>query len=160
MKFKPFLKFCKSLCPTGSGSGSGFRIHWPELIWIRNSASLHKCPKREFFRLDLELREPPLLVRFQLAYCNLLKSNMDGLKRQKKQKTKKAIQDWAGEDESSREYCAVINPPLCVCGGYRAHTPGHSVCLSVSPFSLPLSAFVCWTFLYPNFCYLHKSIHK
>jgi hypothetical protein len=35
----------------------------------------------------------PLLVRFQLAYCNLLKSNMDGLKRQKKQKTKKAIQD-------------------------------------------------------------------
>jgi signal recognition particle subunit SRP14 len=31
--------------------------------------------------------------RFQLAYCNLLKSNMDGLKRQKKQKTKKAIQD-------------------------------------------------------------------
>merc|ERR1711860_377680 len=28
--------------------------------------------------------------RFQLAYCNLLKSNMDGLKRQKKTKTKKA----------------------------------------------------------------------
>jgi hypothetical protein len=37
------------------------------------------------------IREP--LIRFQLAYCNLLKSNMDGLKRQKKQKTKKAIQD-------------------------------------------------------------------
>jgi hypothetical protein len=32
-------------------------------------------------------------VRFQVAYCNLLKSNMDGLKRQKKQKAKKAIQD-------------------------------------------------------------------
>eukprot|EP00093_Oithona_nana_P013972 13972.XXX_589016_589472_1 [CDS] Oithona nana genome sequencing. len=30
--------------------------------------------------------------RFQLAYCNLLKSNMDGLKRQKKTKTKKATQ--------------------------------------------------------------------
>jgi len=30
--------------------------------------------------------------KFQLAYCNLLKSNMDGLKRQKKQKTKKATQ--------------------------------------------------------------------
>ena len=30
--------------------------------------------------------------RFQMAYCNLLKSNMDGLKRQKKQKTKKATQ--------------------------------------------------------------------
>ena len=29
--------------------------------------------------------------KFQLAYCNLLKSNMDGLKRQKKQKTKKAV---------------------------------------------------------------------
>ena len=28
--------------------------------------------------------------RFQITYCNLLKSNMDGLKRQKKQKTKKA----------------------------------------------------------------------
>jgi len=28
----------------------------------------------------------------ELAYCNLLKSNMDGLKRQKKQKTKKATQ--------------------------------------------------------------------
>jgi signal recognition particle subunit SRP14 len=31
--------------------------------------------------------------KFQIAYCNLLKSNMDGLKRQKKQKTKKALQD-------------------------------------------------------------------
>merc|ERR1712029_54406 len=30
--------------------------------------------------------------KFQLAYCNLLKSNMDGLKRQKKTKTKKATQ--------------------------------------------------------------------
>ena len=30
--------------------------------------------------------------KFQLAYCNLLKSNMDGLKRQKKQKAKKATQ--------------------------------------------------------------------
>ena len=30
--------------------------------------------------------------KFQLAYCNLLKSNMDGLKRQKKVKTKKAMQ--------------------------------------------------------------------
>ena len=30
--------------------------------------------------------------RFQITYCNLLKSNMDGLKRQKKQKTKKATQ--------------------------------------------------------------------
>ena len=30
--------------------------------------------------------------KFQMAYCNLLKSNMDGLKRQKKQKTKKATQ--------------------------------------------------------------------
>jgi len=30
--------------------------------------------------------------RFQLAYCNLLKSNMDGLKRQKKAKLKKATQ--------------------------------------------------------------------
>jgi signal recognition particle subunit SRP14 len=28
--------------------------------------------------------------KFQLAYCNLLKSNMDGLKRQKKQKPMKA----------------------------------------------------------------------
>ena len=28
--------------------------------------------------------------KFQLAYCNLLKSNMDGLKRQKKIKLKKA----------------------------------------------------------------------
>ena len=29
--------------------------------------------------------------KFQMAYCNLLKSNMDGLKKQqKKQKTKKA----------------------------------------------------------------------
>ena len=28
--------------------------------------------------------------KFQVAYCNLLKSNMDGLKRQKKQKAKKA----------------------------------------------------------------------
>ena len=33
----------------------------------------------------------PSLV--QVAYCNLLKSNMDGLKRQKKVKTKKASQD-------------------------------------------------------------------
>ena len=32
------------------------------------------------------------LNKFQLAYSNLLKSNMDGLKRQKKQKTKKATQ--------------------------------------------------------------------
>jgi len=31
--------------------------------------------------------------KFQVAYCNLLKSNMDGLKRQKKVKTKKASQD-------------------------------------------------------------------
>ena len=30
--------------------------------------------------------------KFQQAYCNLLKSNMDGLKRQKKTKTKKATQ--------------------------------------------------------------------
>ena len=30
--------------------------------------------------------------KYQLAYCNLLKSNMDGLKRQKKVKTKKAMQ--------------------------------------------------------------------
>ena len=30
--------------------------------------------------------------KFQMAYCNLLRSNMDGLKRQKKQKTKKATQ--------------------------------------------------------------------
>ena len=30
--------------------------------------------------------------KFQMAFCNLLKSNMDGLKRQKKQKTKKATQ--------------------------------------------------------------------
>jgi len=30
--------------------------------------------------------------KFQLAYCNLLKSNMDGLKRQKKTKAKKATQ--------------------------------------------------------------------
>ena len=30
--------------------------------------------------------------KFQMAYCNLLKSNMDGLKRQKKQKAKKAMQ--------------------------------------------------------------------
>ena len=30
--------------------------------------------------------------KFQLAYCSLLKSNMDGLKRQKKQKNKKAMQ--------------------------------------------------------------------
>jgi len=30
--------------------------------------------------------------KFQLAYCNLLKSNMDGLKRQKKTKLKKATQ--------------------------------------------------------------------
>jgi hypothetical protein len=28
--------------------------------------------------------------KFQLAYCGLLKSNMDGLKRQKKAKLKKA----------------------------------------------------------------------
>merc|ERR1719458_743020 len=28
--------------------------------------------------------------KFQLAYCNLLKSNMDGLKRQKKQKNKES----------------------------------------------------------------------
>jgi len=31
--------------------------------------------------------------KFQVAYCNLLKSHMDGLKRQKKQKAKKASQD-------------------------------------------------------------------
>jgi signal recognition particle subunit SRP14 len=31
--------------------------------------------------------------KFQLAYCNLLKSNMDGLKRQKKVKAKKANKD-------------------------------------------------------------------
>jgi len=31
--------------------------------------------------------------KFQVAYCNLLKSNMDGLKRMKKQKAKKASQD-------------------------------------------------------------------
>ena len=30
--------------------------------------------------------------KFQITYCNLLKNNMDGLKRQKKQKTKKATQ--------------------------------------------------------------------
>jgi len=30
--------------------------------------------------------------KFQLVYCNLLKSNMDGLKRQKKAKLKKATQ--------------------------------------------------------------------
>jgi len=30
--------------------------------------------------------------KFQLAYCNLIKSNMDGLKRQKKAKLKKATQ--------------------------------------------------------------------
>ena len=30
--------------------------------------------------------------KFQLAYCNLLKSNMDGLKKQKKTKLKKATQ--------------------------------------------------------------------
>ena len=30
--------------------------------------------------------------KYQMAYCNLLKNNMDGLKRQKKQKTKKATQ--------------------------------------------------------------------
>ncbi len=82
----------------------------------------------------------PLLVRFQLAYCNLLKSNMDGLKRQKKQKTKKAIQDWAGEDESSREYCAVINPPLCVWGVPRPHARSFSlsVCLPFLSSALPL----------------------
>eukprot|EP00088_Acartia_fossae_P018852 TRINITY_DN2091_c0_g1_i9.p1 TRINITY_DN2091_c0_g1~~TRINITY_DN2091_c0_g1_i9.p1 ORF type:complete len:126 (+),score=39.66 TRINITY_DN2091_c0_g1_i9:47-424(+) len=31
--------------------------------------------------------------KFQMAYCNLLKSNMDGLKRQKKTKAKKANKD-------------------------------------------------------------------
>ena len=30
--------------------------------------------------------------KFQITYCNLLKNNIDGLKRQKKQKTKKATQ--------------------------------------------------------------------
>ena len=30
--------------------------------------------------------------KFQLAYCNLLKSHMDGLKRQKKPKAKKNLQ--------------------------------------------------------------------
>ena len=30
--------------------------------------------------------------KYQMAYCNLLKNNMDGLKRQKKQKSKKATQ--------------------------------------------------------------------
>lgn len=35
---------------------------------------------------------PKDLNKFQLAYSNLLKSNMDGLKRQKKQKSKKATQ--------------------------------------------------------------------
>jgi hypothetical protein len=30
--------------------------------------------------------------RFQQAYCTLLRSNMDGLKRQKKQKLKKAAE--------------------------------------------------------------------
>ena len=30
--------------------------------------------------------------KFQMAYCNLLKSNIDGLKRQKKLKTKKTLQ--------------------------------------------------------------------
>ena len=29
--------------------------------------------------------------KFQLAYCNLLKSNMDGLKRQKKQKSQTGV---------------------------------------------------------------------
>ena len=35
---------------------------------------------------------PKDVNKFQMAYCNLLKSNMDGLKRQKKQKAKKAMQ--------------------------------------------------------------------
>ena len=31
--------------------------------------------------------------KFQVAYCNLIKSNMDGLKRQKKTKAKKATKE-------------------------------------------------------------------
>jgi hypothetical protein len=50
----------------------------------------------KYFALTFKKVNRPFLVaphRFQMAYCNLLKSNMDGLKRQKKQKAKKAIQD-------------------------------------------------------------------
>lgn len=54
--------------------------------------------KHTFFRAVLKNEKISTVVhardvnKFQLAYCNLLKSNMDGLKRQKKQKTKKATQ--------------------------------------------------------------------
>ena len=53
--------------------------------------------KNEFFlelvheRFFLKVHQKDV-NKFQLAYCNLLKSNMDGLKRQKKTKTKKATQ--------------------------------------------------------------------
>ncbi len=43
--FLTLFKFCRSLCPTGSGSGFRIRIriHWPGSIRIRirNSASIH-----------------------------------------------------------------------------------------------------------------------
>ncbi len=51
--FLTFLKFCRSFCPPGTESGltdlieSGSNPDW-------NTSSIHKCPKRALFRLDLE----------------------------------------------------------------------------------------------------------
>merc|ERR1719167_922020 len=57
-----------------------------------NESGEYKCLIRAVCRKDkiscvVHARD---LNKFQITYCNLLKGNMDGLKRQKKQKTKKA----------------------------------------------------------------------
>jgi len=57
-------------------------------------ATVTGCPKKEGKRqekisLIVNARD---VNKFQLAYCNLLKSNMDGLKKQQKKKAKKNLQ--------------------------------------------------------------------
>jgi len=53
--------------------------------------SEYMCLVRAVFKKEkiATVIHPKEVNKFQMAYCNLLKSNMDGLRRQKKQKTKK-----------------------------------------------------------------------
>ena len=62
------------------------------VYFVFRLSSLFVCFSRAVFKSEKisTVIHAKDINKFQLAYCNLLKSNMDGLKRQKKQKPMKA----------------------------------------------------------------------
>jgi len=79
-----------------SGSGSKARL---ESTGSEAGSAEYKCLIRATLKREGHQKEKISLIvnardvnKFQLAYCNLLKSHMDGLKKHKKAKAKKNLQ--------------------------------------------------------------------